>query len=168
VRGVASLPKFTHTGVPSFMPHPLKDITVAAKGWVAAQFNQVLYWGFDFFPSTTAAKKDSFGFSMSMSFSNMLGISLSTSGFTTCHAEKMIVELFHSHTLVLRITALLLVKRWILWRFKNVLDCWYVIIIVGSVRTNAVSLWYLSCQYHARQSTRLRRSKCKATCKIYK
>jgi hypothetical protein len=74
-----------------------------------------------------------------LTFENMLGISLSggnsnlLSGANSstqlseakCTSENVKVDLFHEHALKLRAITPLIGKRWIFWRMKDVLKCWF-------------------------------------------
>jgi hypothetical protein len=64
-------------------------------------------------------------FEIALVFTNRLGVSTALGNLTHCAAERMPIEFYHEHSLHFSAYTFYLGKRWYLWRFKNILQCWF-------------------------------------------
>jgi hypothetical protein len=64
---------------------------------------------------------------MSLYFDNVFGLSIAQGSVTNCPSagEFLNLELFHDHALKFKIVTPFAGKRWFIWRFKDIVKCWF-------------------------------------------
>lgn len=135
--GLFNAPTFksSKSSAPIFNPHPTGKLRSGLKSWFSYQFDPILHWGIDNLfghkSRQQAVENDidplvsNYQTFIELYFDNLLAVSQATGNLTYCSNEKQAIELFHDSAVKFKIITPVISKRWFLWRFKNILHCWF-------------------------------------------